>query len=83
MPAAKILRLQGNDPTPQEASLLLLTATFDRCENRKNDLVAQRKEYEFGIGGHRSRYLVHAKHALYHLSYNPYKQSCNLIEFSK
>ena len=24
-----------------------------------------------GVGGHRSRYLAHAKRALYHLSYDP------------
>lgn len=34
----------------------------------KNDNKEKRK---FGAGGYRSRYLVNANHALYHLSYSP------------
>ena len=33
--------------------------------------VIDNKTVPHGAGGYRSRYLVHAKHALYHLSYSP------------
>ena len=33
----------------------------------------KRKEKKAGCGGHRSRYLSHAKRSLYHLSYTPSK----------
>ena len=40
-------------------------------QNRREkikDIFNQQKRKQFGGGGHRSRYLAHAKRALYHLS---------------
>ena len=41
-------------------------------EQRKKCKERQKKKKSYGGAGYRSRYLSHAKRALYHLSYAPY-----------
>ncbi len=49
----------------------------------ENDPIQKDKSESCGAGGHRSRYLSHAKRALYHLSYSPmphfWKTCCHII----
>ncbi|GAB5367176.1 hypothetical protein AAMO2058_001207000 [Amorphochlora amoebiformis] len=47
----------------------MINHSFNRISNKKNLIRNKLKNY--GAAGYRSRCLVHAKHALYHLSYSP------------
>jgi hypothetical protein len=83
----KCIRASGMAPLVQLDRMSAYGADgrrFESCTGwYENDPLQKDKSETCGAGGHRSRYLSHAKRALYHLSYSPmpyfWETCCHII----